>query len=29
MADHGDRYTCGNCSYTIFKPKEEQDKEKE
>jgi len=29
MADHGDRYTCGNCSYTIFKPKEKQDKGKE
>jgi len=19
MADHGDRYTCGNCKYTQFK----------
>jgi small subunit ribosomal protein S27Ae len=24
MADHGDRYTCGNCGYTIFKKEEEK-----
>ena len=23
MADHGDRYTCGHCGFTIFKPKEQ------
>jgi ubiquitin-small subunit ribosomal protein S27Ae len=21
MADHGDRYTCGNCGFTMFKSK--------
>jgi small subunit ribosomal protein S27Ae len=21
MADHGDRYTCGHCGFTIFKSK--------
>ena len=21
MADHADRYTCGKCGYTEFKPK--------
>lgn len=21
MADHGNRYTCGNCGFTIFKTK--------
>ncbi|MBM3292452.1 30S ribosomal protein S27ae [Candidatus Bathyarchaeota archaeon] len=21
MADHGNRYTCGNCGFTIFKSK--------
>jgi small subunit ribosomal protein S27Ae len=23
MADHGDRYTCGNCGFTMFKTKSE------
>ncbi|MGD2142662.1 MAG: 30S ribosomal protein S27ae [Candidatus Bathyarchaeota archaeon] len=23
MADHGDRYTCGHCGFTIFKSKDE------
>jgi len=23
MADHGDRYTCGNCGLTIWKTKKE------
>lgn len=27
MADHGDRYTCGNCGYTMFKPKDRREEE--
>jgi len=23
MADHGNRYTCGNCGFTMFKSKSE------
>ncbi len=23
MADHGDRYACGHCGFTMFKTKEE------
>jgi len=23
MADHGNRYTCGNCGFTIYKTKTE------
>jgi small subunit ribosomal protein S27Ae len=23
MADHGDRYTCGHCGFTMFKTKRE------
>jgi len=24
MADHGNRFTCGNCGFTIFKSKTEE-----
>lgn len=24
MADHGDRYTCGACHYTVFKSEDEK-----
>jgi len=26
MADHGDRYVCGNCGYTKYKKKSELNK---
>jgi small subunit ribosomal protein S27Ae len=25
MADHGNRFTCGNCGFTIFKTEEDND----
>lgn len=25
MADHGDRYTCGHCGFTRYKPVETED----
>lgn len=25
MADHGDRYTCGRCGFTRYKPAKEQE----
>ena len=25
MADHDDRYTCGNCGFTMFKQKKEEE----
>jgi small subunit ribosomal protein S27Ae len=25
MADHGDRYTCGYCGFTMFKQKKEEE----